>query len=174
MPAGGQQHQNQQQYQQRVPALRLNLKTILILAVIVIIALILLKICAGGMMSGGDIDLPQNYPQITPTPQSNTPSDPSGQPDITVSSLARDKRVVPLGGGKDTVTVMIYMCGTDLESRSGMATKDLQEMLNATLSDKVTIIVETGGCARWPASRPPERADRRPTRSPRAEAWRPG
>ena len=44
---------------------------------------------------------------------------------------------------------MIYMCGTDLESRSSMATKDLVEMTKAKLSKNVRIIVYTGGCTRW-------------------------
>ena len=53
------------------------------------------------------------------------------------------------GNGKDTVTIMVYMCGADLESQSGMATSDLKEMTNATISDKVNLIVFTGGCQRW-------------------------
>jgi len=44
---------------------------------------------------------------------------------------------------------MVYLCGTDLESRSGMGTADLQEMASATLSDNVNLIVYTGGCKRW-------------------------
>lgn len=40
----------------------------------------------------------------------------------------------PKGGGPDQVTVMIYMGGTGLESRNGMATSDLQEMMAARLS----------------------------------------
>ena len=44
---------------------------------------------------------------------------------------------------------MIYMCGTDLESKYGMATSDLTEMVKANLSDKVSVIVETGGCRSW-------------------------
>lgn len=69
--------------------------------------------------------------------------------DTTVSELARDKRTVLQGNGNDTATVMVYMCGTDLESRSGMATSDLQEMLNANISGNVNIIVETGGASSW-------------------------
>ncbi len=69
--------------------------------------------------------------------------------DTSVDSGARVKRVVPLGGGKDTVTLMVYMCGTDLESRSGMATADLQEMAAAELGENVNIIVCTGGCKAW-------------------------
>ncbi len=75
--------------------------------------------------------------------------DNTGKLDSTVASGARDKRTRILGGGRDTVTLMIYMCGTDLESRSGMATADLQEMLDAELSDQVNVLVYTGGCKAW-------------------------
>ena len=44
---------------------------------------------------------------------------------------------------------MIYMCGTDLESRNGMGTSDLSEISRATVSDKVNILIYTGGCQRW-------------------------
>ena len=69
--------------------------------------------------------------------------------DNAVASGSREKRTVIRGGGKDTVTIMVYMCGTDLESRSAMATKDLIEMTKATVSDKINILVYTGGCTRW-------------------------
>ena len=71
------------------------------------------------------------------------------QLDTSVDSKARDKYTKIRGGGADTVTLMVYMCGTDLESRSGMATNDLTEMTKATLSDNVNIIVYTGGCKGW-------------------------
>ena len=70
----------------------------------------------------------------------------------SVSSAARSKYTAVKGGGNDTVTMMVYMCGTDLESKSGMASNDLKEMANAALSDKVNIIVETGGCKEWKTS----------------------
>ncbi|MBQ6362232.1 MAG: peptidase C11 [Lachnospiraceae bacterium] len=69
--------------------------------------------------------------------------------DTAVASGARAKRTEILGGGKDTVTLMIYMCGTDLESRSSMATSDLMEMSKANISDNINLLVYTGGCARW-------------------------
>ena len=68
----------------------------------------------------------------------------------SVSNRARDKYTKLVGGGKDKVTLMVYMCGTDLESENGMGTADLNEMLHATLDDsKVSVIVETGGTKRW-------------------------
>jgi len=66
-----------------------------------------------------------------------------------VDIAARDKRTVIKGKGKDEVTIMVYMCGTDLESKYGMGTSDLQEMLGADLGDNVNLVVYTGGCKQW-------------------------
>ena len=76
-------------------------------------------------------------------------SDNRGKLNRNVSSDAREKYTSILGGGKDTITILVYLCGTDLESRSAMGTKDLIEMTNASLSDKINLLVYTGGCARW-------------------------
>ena len=73
----------------------------------------------------------------------------TGSLDTTVASGAREKYTQIKGNGKDEMTILVYLCGTDLESRSKMATSDLQEMLNADLSDKVNLIVYTGGCKQW-------------------------
>ena len=54
-----------------------------------------------------------------------------------------------LGNGRDTVTIMVYMCGTDLESQQGMATSDLKEMANASVGDNINLLIYTGGCRRW-------------------------
>ena len=69
--------------------------------------------------------------------------------DRSVDPAAREKYTKILGGGEDKVTILVYMCGTDLESRSAMATKDLIEMQSAELSDSVNLLVYTGGCASW-------------------------
>lgn len=71
------------------------------------------------------------------------------QLDTSVANGAREKYTKILGNGNDTMTMMVYMCGTDLESRSGMATADLQEMINANLSDDINLLVYTGGCNDW-------------------------
>ena len=49
----------------------------------------------------------------------------------------------------NTATVMVYMCGSDLESRSGMGTSDLQEMIKSGLSDNVNLLIYTGGAKKW-------------------------
>jgi len=69
--------------------------------------------------------------------------------DETVAPGAEPKRTTILGNGKDTVTIMVYMCGTDLESKYGMASNDIKEMAAANLSDNINIIIYTGGCSEW-------------------------
>lgn len=61
----------------------------------------------------------------------------------------RSPRTTIKGNGADVFTIMVFMCGTDLESEYGMATADLNEMLYATVGDQVQIIVETGGTSNW-------------------------
>lgn len=78
---------------------------------------------------------------------SETPN--TGKLDTSVSSNARAKRTVIKGNGKDTVTIMVYMCGADLESRSGMASKDIQEMLKADLGNNINLLIYTGGARQW-------------------------
>ena len=85
------------------------------------------------------------------TPQYFTASsdDNSTSLDESVARGAREKYTVIKGNSKDTVTILVYMCGTDLESQQGMATSDLKEMANATIGKNVNLIVYTGGCKRW-------------------------
>ncbi|MBR4471557.1 MAG: hypothetical protein IKS54_09645 [Erysipelotrichaceae bacterium] len=72
-----------------------------------------------------------------------------GKLDMQVTPGIRAKRTKVLGNQKDTVTIMVYMCGSDLESQAAMGVYDLQEMANAKIADNVNLIVYTGGCTRW-------------------------
>ena len=73
----------------------------------------------------------------------------AGVLNTSVDAGAREKYTKILGNGEDEVTLMVYLCGTDLESRSKMATSDIQEMIAADISDDVNVIVYTGGCKSW-------------------------
>ena len=62
------------------------------------------------------------------------------------------------GGSQKSYTVMIYMIGSNLESRLGNATKDLEEIESAGLSfDDFNVVVYTGGSARWVGNVPCDR-----------------
>ncbi len=73
----------------------------------------------------------------------------------SVAAGSREKYTKLKGNGKDTVTIMVWMCGADLESKAGMATNDLQEMASADfLTDakgnpNINLIVCTGGARTW-------------------------
>ncbi len=63
--------------------------------------------------------------------------------------LVRQQLVTPVGDGKDTVTIMVYMNGSNLETDYGFATEDISEMLKAPYSDQVNIVIETLGTKKW-------------------------
>ena len=50
---------------------------------------------------------------------------------------------------EETWAVYWYLCGSDLESQYGCATEDLSEMLEVSLPENVTVVVETGGATEW-------------------------
>ena len=61
------------------------------------------------------------------------------------------------GSGTDSETaeggssLFIYLCGSDLETKQGIATKALKELLTAEIPDDMNIIIQTGGAAKWRA-----------------------
>lgn len=49
-----------------------------------------------------------------------------------------------------STTVMIYMCGSNLESQYGMASADIEEMLSAGFdAERTTVLLMLGGAQRW-------------------------
>jgi len=67
----------------------------------------------------------------------------------SVASGVRGKRTQILGNNRDVVTIMVYMCGSDLESQAAMGVYDLEEMANASISSNVNLLVYTGGTTKW-------------------------
>lgn len=59
--------------------------------------------------------------------------------------------LIPAGASAERrQTLMIYMCGSNLESAYGSASADINEMLGAGLSSRdVTVLVMTGGTSSW-------------------------
>ena len=46
-------------------------------------------------------------------------------------------------------TIFLYMCGSNLESEYGLASENIEELLEAEIPDQVNVIIETGGASRW-------------------------
>lgn len=62
-----------------------------------------------------------------------------------------------LASSEDEICVMIYMCGSNLESEYGAATSDLEEILSAGFdTNRVHVLIMTGGSASWEMGFDPE------------------
>lgn len=51
--------------------------------------------------------------------------------------------------GAKSKTVFIYMCGSNLETKQGLAGKNIDEMISADIGNNVNIVIETGGAKIW-------------------------
>ena len=48
-------------------------------------------------------------------------------------------------------TVMVYLCGTDLETKASMATTNLEEIAATKPNNSVNVVIQTGGTKEWHA-----------------------
>ena len=46
-------------------------------------------------------------------------------------------------------TIFIYMCGSNLETKQGLAGKNIDELLKAKVGDDLHIVIQTGGAKTW-------------------------
>ena len=71
---------------------------------------------------------------------------------LPVAWMLRTEDVFGMETEKDTetdCTIFIYMCGSNLESEYGLASENIDELLEADIPDQVNVIIETGGTSRW-------------------------
>ena len=54
-----------------------------------------------------------------------------------------------LSSDANSWTIYVYICGSDLESGSGSASDDLEEIIQSDLPENVRVLVETGGATAW-------------------------
>ena len=76
-----------------------------------------------------------------------------------LSLLAAAMLVIPAAAGivpharaeAGEITILAYICGSDLESKEGEASEDIYEMLSSGIgnSDQVAAVIATGGSTRW-------------------------
>jgi len=128
----------------------LSLGKLLLLVIVIIVGYMLIRSCSGLVSEPADNQYSQGYSsnQLVSPSVSGDPANNQITP-LTGITGPRTRRTEIIGNGQDVFTIMVYMCGTDLESNYGMATADLNEMLHADIGDKVNVIVETGGTSRW-------------------------
>ncbi len=87
------------------------------------------------------------FPELSS--DSSSEEDLSSEDTVQVGAFQNSKKTKIIGNGKDIFTIMIYICASDLESEYGAATNDIIEMCSAGSSEKVNIILQTGGALEW-------------------------
>lgn len=65
---------------------------------------------------------------------------PAGVTEVSASSIKTDE---------ETWAIYWYICGSDLETDGGCATKDICEMWEVELPDNATVVIQTGGSEEW-------------------------
>lgn len=65
------------------------------------------------------------------------------------SSVSESRRPSEILKYDDDFTLLIYMCGSSLESKNGSASDDISELLSADIPKNVNVVLETGGTQRW-------------------------
>ncbi len=73
-------------------------------------------------------------------------NDLSEQSSETVAPVEESTAKPPKEGSS---SLFIYLCGSDLETKQGIASKVLKELLQAGVPDDMNIIIETGGAKKW-------------------------
>ena len=74
----------------------------------------------------------------------------SGKEDTSQRTATTEKaEEKPVYDPDASCTIFIYMCGSNLESKQGLAGKDIDELLSADIPENVNVVIETGGAKKW-------------------------
>lgn len=81
------------------------------------------------------------FASCTKTPPDVIPPD--------LPSTEEPQEPTPPAYEEGSYTLLIYMCGSTLETKNGAATKNITEMLGVDLPEKTNVVIQTGGAKRW-------------------------
>ena len=91
---------------------------------------------------------PDNF-RSESTSSHTTTDEEETDPEETDTSDTKETTKAQGGSTQAKWTVLLYMCGTDLESQGGAATQNLRELEDVQYSNDINFIIETGGTAYW-------------------------
>ena len=94
---------------------------------------------------------PNNFRSESTSSHTNTDEEETDSEETDTSDTSDTKETTKAQGGSTQAkwTVLLYMCGTDLESQGGAATQNLLELEDVQYSDDINFIIETGGTSYW-------------------------
>ncbi len=109
-----------------------------------------LLICTAFMFSmmGANLAVERNSGEAGETTEKeDTVTENTGDTEQPDTQVTTEEPAPPVANGKSTV--MVYMVGSDLESYYGMATMDIEEMMDAECGEDVNIVIQAGGTSDW-------------------------
>ncbi|MEG0839697.1 MAG: clostripain-related cysteine peptidase [Hydrogenoanaerobacterium sp.] len=106
----------------------------------ILLAFVIILMSASGC---GDKPTPESAPELFS--EQSAPQVSSEQ--VVVPSV--QSQIVHSKPEGEKWTVLVYICGTDLESSSELASMNIEEMVAATQSEKIDVVFQTGGAKKW-------------------------
>lgn len=117
-----------------------------------VLALLLLVGCSAESAFAPEQSAPE--PGTAPAQTAFPSAAETGAPVGSVSGQDGGESAETPAASGETTTLLLYMVGSDLESKAGAATGDLQEILGSGVSlDNVNVLVCAGGSTRWQTDR---------------------
>lgn len=114
----------------------------------------LLGDCDGnGTVALADVQLLTKYLTAQGT-EITTNADMDGNAVIDAVDLTLLKRMVLTPAEDESMTVMVYLCGSDLETQAQQATTDMKEMLASDTSENLNLVIAAGGAETWSEDNP--------------------
>lgn len=114
-------------------------------------AIALLGDCDGnGIVEPADVQLLAQYLSAQDTIITEN-ADMDGNAVIDTVDLTLLKRVMLTANTDvdESMTVMVYLCGSDLETNAQQATNDMNEMLASNTSENLNLVISAGGAETW-------------------------
>lgn len=78
--------------------------------------------------------------------QKGSPPDMDITEDDTTGNPVKEPEIP---GNKADWTILMYVCGSDLESEDGFATDNFNEIKKIDFPDNINLVVEAGGTKKW-------------------------
>ncbi len=110
--------------------------------------------CDGnGVVELADIHLLNQYLSAQ-TSEISTNADLDGNTTVDAVDLTLLKRMVLTPAEDESMTVMIYLCGSDLETEAQQATMDMQEIFASDTAENLNVVIAAGGAESWSQDNP--------------------
>ena len=121
--------------------------------ILLVLAMACLSVCSAGAEETRE--MLRDFGHLGHITSDNTPEEGTVAPQASDAAPAQEEYPLPeeidlAVQDEKSLTMMVYMCGSDLEADYGAASRDILEMAYSDFdADKVNVLIFTGGSKRW-------------------------